>query len=235
MKRQVFGESHEAVAQALNDYAATLDRQGDLDAATGIYQQALTAYRSLLGPEHLAVSIVAANVGRALRLTGSLDEAEALDREALEIADANLGEENRYSARARVELGAVLHARGDLAAAEQQYRRAVAINNANAIQRSIAALELGRLLVDTDRVEEAASLLTEAHQVFQDAVGDEHLKTGRTKAWLAAALAGLGRHAEAERLLDEALAVQRSQLPADHPHLLESEETVSAMVSPSGG
>ena len=69
---------------------------------------------------------------------------------------------------------------------------------------------LAALLVDTERYEEALSLASDARALCLKALAPDHWRTATAASTEGAALAGLQRYDEAEKLLLESFSVLRS-------------------------
>jgi serine/threonine-protein kinase len=232
---KIYGADHSAVAQSRNDLAVLLENRGAFEQAAPVYRAALASYERLLGPEHLAVAIAASNLAGVEGLCGRFDEAEALYRRSLAVVERQLGPVNRYAPRRIAGIGMAQHGRGELAAAERSYRRALAMANelygADSPSVAFVQLELGRLLVESGRADEAAPVLRAAHDVYLETLGERHARSARAAMWRGAALVARGERATGARLLEAALAVQRALLPPAHPHLVETERTLAALGS----
>ncbi len=202
---KIYGADHPAVAQSRNDLAVLLENRGAFEQAAPVYREALASYERLLGPEHLAVAIAASNLAGVEWLRGRFDEAEALYRRSLAVVERQLGPVNRYAPRRLAGIGMAQHGRGELAAAEGSYRRALAmaseLEGATHPSRAFAQVELGRLLVEVGRADEAEPLLRAAHEIYLSTLGVHHARSARAAIWLGAALAARGersrRHAAA--------------------------------------
>ena len=84
---------------------------------------------------------------------------------------------------------------------------------------AFAQVELGRLLIEEGRPNEAEPLLRAAHELYLETLGERHARSARAAMWRGAALVARGERAAGARLLEAALAVQRALLPPSHPRV----------------
>ena len=85
MKRRLLGDKHPEIATGLNNLALVLDDDGDLAGAETAYRQAIAMQRELLGNAHPAVANTLNNLAYVLYERGQVRNALATEREALAI------------------------------------------------------------------------------------------------------------------------------------------------------
>ena len=196
--------------------------QGRLDDAAAALGRALTARTAIAG-EDVEVARTLSALGHLARLRGELSAARDLHQRALAIDRAALGAAHLDVARDLHNLGGVLRLVGELDAAGTAYREALAIRVAvlgpdhpevGLVHNSLGILALDRgALSDATRELEAARAIFAAHDHLDRAIAIANL--GRV------ALAA-GDPALALARLDEAIALDRAQLPPQHPRLAQN-------------
>jgi len=202
-------------------------------AQAGVWRDSETLWRHAVTLDP-ACSICLSNLGRAIARPGRFDEAEALVRRAALLRPDRPGPEEN--------LGVIALGRGRPAEAETHFRRVVALRPQHAASRNNlgaalanqgrdaeaeaefrAAARLGPGLVDAPANLGALYLrqrrYAEAEAPLRDALAldasSARVRSGLVRALSgrAAELAAAGRHAEATRLEQEAVAVSRDRTP----------------------
>jgi len=125
LRRQLYGDLHQDVAEAENAVALTAKAAGDLDAAARHYQAALAISRALRGDGDAQVAAVLLNLGSLQLRLGKGDDAERALREGVAIYE-RLGDQQRFVAIGLGHLALLLRARGDLQGVVACCRRALA-------------------------------------------------------------------------------------------------------------
>jgi len=104
-----------------------------------------------------------------------------------------------------------------LALERQAYEAYRAALGTESVQTAIHQRNLGVLLEEMERLDEAERAYRESQAVIERALGDEHPNTAQSHVDLAVLLERRGRFAEAETLLRDALAVREKRLGPRHP------------------
>jgi serine/threonine protein kinase/tetratricopeptide (TPR) repeat protein len=220
---------HDELADEPEIEAAVHHTVGDTYAGLGLYEQAeahlrqaLAIRRRLLGDRHAETAATAIGLARVLQTTRGHEEAFELCNAALAANRALLGQDSPEFARGLVLYAGLLpRVRGDVAGAERAYREALEIYArcyGPQNEHSAAALgNLGALLLDYFRFDEAEPVMREAYDMAREALGADHPYTIMNGNNLAVLLAERGRADEAETVVSDALdAAQRIYGP-EHP------------------
>ena len=205
MKRQVFEDAHPEVAMGLSNVAYIYHVQGDYEAAEPMYQELIAVQKSLLGDQHPDVASSMHNLAFLYYEMGDSDRAKALENEVLEMQRATLGNEHPDVAQSLNTIAMWSMDDGDLETAEALLREAVAINTKihgdDHPDVASSMTLLANCLITQERFEEGLELAVTTRQIFAAALPDGHWRTAVATNAEGAALAGLERYAEAERLL----------------------------------
>ena len=169
-----------------------------------------------------------------LRRQGRLAEAVAAGRDSLALAEAAFGPEHHTTGYAMIHLADhVSDIEQDLAAAERMYRKGLELMRREHGDRSVRLLHgmnsLGRLL--SARADPEAELVFRAAlDISRSATGPDHPRVADQMHKLAAALAKLGRLAQAEALARESLALTIKTMGRSHQVVASSRLTLLAEV-----
>lgn len=175
------GEAPEDTLRQLNDGALALKVAGDLAEAEALYRRALAVSEVLNGPDHRASLAVASNLASLLQARGEAAAADRLWRWLWRCRGESLGPRHPDTLRTAHCLGASLLLRGSCAAVPGD-------------------LDEGTL----PRLVEAESLLRQAAEGREAALGESHEETLRSAAALAATLQRRAQLAAAGGQLDVA-------------------------------
>ncbi len=222
-RRRVNGNEHPYVAEALNDVAFTLRKQGRYDEAEPLYRESIAIKRRLLGEDHPAVATSLNNLGVMFGIAGRYDEVGPLFEEALAIRRDRYGE-------VHPSVGSTLSSLSMLAITQEDYELAVAQQN--------EALGIFEQLYDGDHPSITNTLLNkaqvryrqgqfrDAERIYRDALamerrlrGGDHEQVAKTLNNVGASLIGQARYDDAQPFLEEALAMYRRVLGPDHAAL----------------
>jgi tetratricopeptide (TPR) repeat protein len=195
-------------------------RRRDYSSAEQYFRESLAIQERALGPAHREVAAAVNNISYTLIEQGRLEEALPLRRRALDIARAAIGDSHENTGWFAFNLGYLLERLDDLEGAEAHYREGLAI-----LRRALPdghsmtvtpMVALGDLLTRTGRASEGEPLLREALQARIEA-DDVTAAISDVQSMLGAALAALGRDAEAQELLESGLAGLEDAMGPDAP------------------
>ena len=163
-----FGDRHSA-ASTYGQLGIVAQEQGRLEEAETAYRQALNIFLEF-GDRH-AAGMTYHNLGRIAQEQQRIDEAERAYRQALSIY-MEFGDRHA-AAGAYYHLGIVAQQQRRSAEAEAAYRQTLDIylEESDPRQASTAATMLGLLLAETGRHHDAASVLLDAAQLWNQATG----------------------------------------------------------------
>lgn len=197
------GADQRGTAVALNDLGAAHGQVGNLDRAIALLERSLAVSRSIQDQEHQLWALN--NLGVAYGIRGECDRSVAHLTEALALVDIL----DSATAQARVlsNLGMALIAQGDYRQAIIHLRKSIELQQNRPTPFGVAQslFNLGLALLRDQRYEEAVSPLQEALAHYRRA----HYRSGEasTHELLGAALAGLGRTAQARTHWREARVI----------------------------
>ncbi len=211
MKRRVFGEKHPEVAMGLNNLAAALQDQGDLEHAEASYGEALVMQRDLLGEVHPDVALTLNNLAFVQSDRGNLRGALTTEGEALAVYRKLFPGDNPDVARILNRMGFWQTEIGDYAQADSSLQAALAMRQrlfgTGNPEIASSLIHVAILQVALHHYDEALVSARGAVEIFGPALSATHWKTALAESAQAAALAGLGRYAEAEPLLVNSVAI----------------------------
>ncbi len=219
IRREVLGEEHLDTAQVYEKLADNLARQRKYAEAQPVYQKAAAIYRKLFGAdeEDPITAHWYDKLADNLNNQGKYAEAQPLLEKALAIHRKRLGEEDPDTASSYEKLADNLNNQGKYAAAQPLYEQALAI------RRKVQGEEHG----DTAASYTALAMNfwsqgkdAEAEAIFRKLDGDGEDNAPNTAQWynkFADDLNTQGKYAEAQPLLEKALAIHRKRLGEEHP------------------
>ncbi len=162
--------------------------------------------------------------GAILRELGRYDESLALLRTTLEKSLSVHGQDDPYTLNTKGQLARTLHHLGKIEEALPLYEQVqdglLGIPKSNheaakSLVRLQSELALGYL--DSDRIQEAHSLLESTMELRAQILGPSNIGTLTAKCYLAGILCDLDRIPEALTLAKGSLELQQSTLPKEHP------------------
>jgi tetratricopeptide (TPR) repeat protein len=198
---------------------STYAQLGAFDDALRHLRLAVADLEATAGPRAVSTLNAIAALGLTLSHLDQLDEAETVLRDALQRVSPSIGP---LADGIREDLAIVLDIRGQVAEARQLfedvYRRARKQLGANHADTLRAQNNLGIMLMDQRRLDEALPHLTECLAQRRDTLGENHPESIGSMANLGAVYTKLGRQEEAAVLLRE--AIERSDQVLGPAHLL---------------
>jgi tetratricopeptide (TPR) repeat protein len=204
------GENHPTTLIALMSLAVVAEQRGDLGRAEGLKRQILEIYRTRLGDEHPYTIAALNNLAIVLDKRHEYAEAERLMRRALELAIKVHGEENIESIGAMQNVGAFLLRQGKLEEAEPYFLEAHDLFMRQVPDHHRAAfplLSLTELYIRKRSYAQAERTARQAREHMIKTLPSGHPLAAVCQGRRAVALRGLGRLAEAESDLSEALDI----------------------------
>ena len=201
--RQLYGDRHPRVADALLNLAATAFDRGDYADAERLDRQALDITTSFYGPDSHQAADNMTILGRVLVRAKRPDEAAPLLQQALVIRERVYGRVHPSVASTLNELGNVAVRRNQLDEAEQIFRRMLDIYHSIYGEKHFligtATSNLGGVYHARKQYAQAESLFKAAVQMFVATQGEGHVNT-------AIARVKLGHTLLAERRFRDAIA-----------------------------
>jgi serine/threonine-protein kinase len=201
--RQLYGDRHPRVADALLNLAATAFDRGEYANAERLDRQALDITTSFYGPDSHQAADVMTILGRVFVRAKRPDEAATLLRQALAIRERVYGKMHPSVASTLNELGNVAVRRNEFDEAEKNFRRMLDIYHATYGDKHFligtATSNLGGVYHARGQYQTADSLFRAAVRMFVATQGENHVNTGIARV-------KLGRTLLAEHRFRDAVA-----------------------------
>ena len=202
MNRRLLGDKHREIANSLENLAGVLWVKGDLEGASSTYRQALTMQRELLGNVHPDVALTLRNLAGVIYDQGDGQGAVDTEHESLRIYRTVFPGDNPDVARVMTLLGYYLIGKGDYSSAETYLQEGLAMRRrlfGNSHPEVAASLfYVAILLVATHKYADALAAAQASADIYTAELSASHWKTAMAQAVSGAALAGMGKYAEAE-------------------------------------
>ncbi len=218
MARLLLGDKHKEVAMGLMNLGGVLQEKGELAHAEAAFQQALAMQRELLGNAHPDVALTLNNLAYLYAAMNDTRRELAAQRESLAIYQQVFPGDHPDVARVANQLGYFLVEVGRYAEAERyirsslDMRRRLLGNDHQDVASSLTSLAI--LQVETRKYTEALESARQAVRIYTAAYSATHWRTAIAASAEGAALAGLGRLAEAEKVLPESYRILSSDIGA---------------------
>lgn len=166
------------IASIEHDLARVEFYRGRFAEAELLYRAALSRRRDALGSDHADVATTLSHLASCRRRLGDIPEAESLFLEALAIRRASGNVET--TAAAINNLGSLRREIGDNDGAIQLYRESLellaAVTEADDWRVGHVMTNIGSVLIDADRFDEAERMLEDAESVLRDRLPADHPK-----------------------------------------------------------
>jgi tetratricopeptide (TPR) repeat protein len=227
MKRRLYGEQHSEIAASLSNLALVLQDQGDLPRAEASYRQALAMQRELLGALHPDVANTLNNLAFVQHDRGDTRGALATEREALGVYRRLFPGDHPEVARIMNRIGFWLTEAGAYAEAGRDLETSLAMRRRLFGDKhpdvGTSLVHLAILQVAQHRYDTALASARGAVEILSPALSPTHWKTAVAESAEGAALAGLGRYAEARTLLTRSVDIlaRDGGAPADYHRLAQ--------------
>jgi serine/threonine-protein kinase len=183
---KVLGGDSVAVADLNNSLGRVLTRRPQ--EAEAHFRKALAIHRKHYGDEHDAIAWDLDNLAVVLYEQRRLGEAETAVRQSLAIKRKVLGPVHPSTLQTQTNLGELLRERGELEPARELLQEAVELflktPAADPAYLANCRLNLGAVLVELRRFEEAAPELLAAYLALEKAGGRDHRLTRDAGSWL---------------------------------------------------
>ncbi len=203
-------ESADAAAARLT-LAEVLHSRGELEAAAAEFGAVLARLERELAADDALLARARAGLAETEYQRGRSAEALALAGAVLERARRVHGEEHAETARARLALATIHELEGDFPAARREMESGVAVldrvlgpDHPKSAEARLALAELSGYLGERER---AHALFEQATGALRRALGDRHVLVAQALVKRSLLFLNQGRSADADRALEEALAI----------------------------
>ncbi|OQZ02014.1 MAG: hypothetical protein B6D36_13560 [Planctomycetes bacterium UTPLA1] len=214
LRREVLGNRHFALIEALHNVGATLLFTEEYDASEVAYRAALLLCRDFYAPDHPMTALTQASLAGPLIRKRSYEAADRLCRKALLTLRKTLGGEDPQTADLMNNYALLLSDRGDLAGGELLARGSLAITKATRGRENadfITSLNnLADPLWQQGKFDEAEQLLREALVLGRRVLGPQHELLATSLRNLGNVLQSQGRYSDAELLHQESLDIRQA-------------------------
>ncbi|HEV7703465.1 MAG TPA: serine/threonine-protein kinase, partial [Gemmatimonadaceae bacterium] len=209
IRQHRLGGDHPSTAEALLGLANSEERLGRYPESEQHYRAALAGERKTLGSVHRSVSTTLNDLGQMLFKVGRLDEADSLLREALAINRKLFGENHDAVSANLGNLALVVRERGDFDEAQRLLEQGLAIDRnlygPDHIDVGFDLNEIAVVMRLRGRSDSAVAILRPVFATNRRLVGASNAGTIAIGVNLARALDEVGKDAEAEPMLRDAL------------------------------
>lgn len=196
-----------------------LQASGDRMAARAAFVTALAEAEVALPADDVELMLLHNDLGITAKFTGEVAAAAEHYGRALDLLQSRGGDDMMLAALHH-NLGGLAHTRGEFPEAERHTRAALAIHEG---QEEFGALsdrgQLGSILSELGRHEEAIDLLRAVADEFGRLLGPDHVEVAIATTTLGSALHRAGRLDLAAGAYESGLAARERALGADHPEL----------------
>ncbi|MEO8561647.1 MAG: serine/threonine-protein kinase [bacterium] len=237
-RRALYGATHPAVAQTLDELGVVLQQQDDFAGAEPLLREAVAQRRALLGSADSSTAESIDHLAVLLEERDRYDQAEPMLREALATRRALFGESDARVAESIDHLAHVLWSKGAYDDAEPLYRQALAIRERLlGPDHPITAQTVHNLA----QVQQLRGKLDDSEALFRRALASKRKSLGNAHPSVTVNLNNLanllrqrGRLAEAETLAREALALDRKIFGERHTYVAASLDNLATILRMKG-
>jgi tetratricopeptide (TPR) repeat protein len=211
MYRRVLGEKHPIIANGLENVAMVLSDKGNLEEAEALYRQSIQMRRELLGADHPDVGRTLANLASLQYDRGNTAEAMVNLREVLAIYRKAYHGDNPEIARVLNYIGFWLTLSGEYTEANRYLQEGLAMRLRlfSDQQPDVASsqMALAILRVAEAKYSDAVQLAQSAKYTYTTSLSADHWRTAIAESAEGAALTGLDRLPEAQKLLTHSYGI----------------------------
>ncbi len=237
IQRRMHGDDSAYVGGTLSTLAVTLKRGGKFDEAETTFREAIANLSANHGHEHPSTLTAMINLGGLLAEQGEHEKAEELFREALPLMREVHGNDSSHVGIALAKLADVLRRQGKLEEAEAHSREGVEVFTrvmGDHPYTARAQSELGSVLFEMERFDEAAELFQIAAKTYLNTLSSTHPVYPRTLVLLAETQRKLGQEKEADGSFAEAekhILADFESVKDDNERALEIRRTLAKQIA----
>ncbi len=213
VRRRLFGNEHDSVAQSLTSLAWLQRNNGNLEEALKLTQEALDISRTLHGNDSVESALQLQNLGILHYLGGKSDQAEPLLRESLALYVKHEGKDSEKSTTVLDMLGRIAQSRGNIEEAEQLLTRALEIQRKSSGADHPLTIErlhnLATIMQSKGDLATAERQFREVVELCERVLEPSHQLTADALGNLGYTLQSLGRLEEAEQYYQQSLELNQ--------------------------
>ena len=233
LRKGVFGETHEEVANSLAQLGNAYRISGDFDEAEELLNEAAAVNRALFGDNNKALARNLASLGVLMHERSRYGEAESLLRDALAMGRLVFSDHPSDLSYALEKLALTLSQRGKFSEAEAYCRESLVLTEtlfgvhhprvSESTRRLAIVLHQGR------KFALAEPLYRKALAMDREFLGDKHRNVARILHNLGTLQSALGRRDEAIPLVREALDIRREVFGNEHALVASTLNTLATL------
>ena len=236
--RRAHGEKHPEVALTIQNLASVLAEKEQFERADRLFRHALALQREIHEPPHPRVATALDSLATSFYQQGRAQEAEEPAGEALALRTQLYGRRHSTVARSLNLLGLIANLGGHRIEAEAHFREALTIwrdlRGPEHPELIGASMNLGELLVETDRIEEGARYLEGALEISLANYGALHVDSATIATALGKTRKLQGDLAGAEALYRQALPALETALGGQHSRVATLHQNLGVLLSKVG-
>jgi eukaryotic-like serine/threonine-protein kinase len=237
-QRALYGNTHPAVAQTLDELGVVLQQQDDLAGAEPLLRESVAQRRALLGGADSSTAESIDHLAQLLEERDQYDQALPMLREALATRRRLFGPNDVRVAESIDHLAHVLWSKGEYDEAEPLYRQALAVREQRLGRDHPLTAQTVHNLAQVQQLrgktDDAEALFRRALASKRKSLGDVHPSVTVNLNNLATLLRQQGRLAEAESLQREALALDRRIFGERHGYVAASLDNLATILRLKG-
>jgi tetratricopeptide (TPR) repeat protein len=216
LRKAALGPYHMDTLQSMNNLGSSYRAAGKADQAVSLHEEALRMCNDLLSADHPTTLLNMSNLAAAYAAAGQREKAQSLREETLRLRKARLGDAHPDTLQSLSELGGGYMAGGNSDRALPLFQQAAA-----GVERlEFAHRHAGRIILGLCECHEQLKQYEQAELWRRKWLAVVKAKDGAEVPEYATGLVGLAanllrqrRHADAEGVLRECLAVLRKKMP----------------------
>lgn len=236
--RKIYGEEHEATANAYNGLAIIAEDKGDLQRAVNFRVKAMAINKTLFGEESPRFAIDLNNLAVVHEAQGKYDDAINLLKQAMEITEKTLGRDHPNYATRLHNLAGIYNAQGKYNEALKLYDQALQITEKTLgkdhPEYAIRLNNLGGIYSTQGKYNKAIKLYKQATEITEKALGKNHPDYAARMNNLAEVYRAQGKYDEAIELYKQAMGIIAKIHGKEHPYYASSLNNLGATYDNQG-
>jgi eukaryotic-like serine/threonine-protein kinase len=217
VRRRVQGLEHPDTLGAMGNLASVYNDEGKYAQAELLDRQSMEIHRRVLGLDHPLTLAVANNLALVYHDEGEYARAEALQSEVLERRRHALGPEHTRTLSSMSNLAETLASEGKYTQAETLFKQTIEMQRRllgpENLRTVLTLSNLSNMYQRQSKFVLAQDYASQALAARRHTVGSEQPETSNSATYLALAYHSQGKFAESERLVREAVEIDRKKRP----------------------